>query len=114
MIGYEDEILQLKEIFLKEILLHVFMFEELKLRWTLEITEEIHNRNNVRKSETEFKLRFCVNTDVNSNSPLYKKREITIYKHDMEDWNTNPLRILQDCIFNWDYTKINEYFNDKK
>jgi hypothetical protein len=107
MIDHQSEIKNLKELFLKEVRQHVYMFDEFMLNWSVEIIEKTYTDQGYRFDNTDYELRFMVINKKNN-----KQRQVTIYNYNIEDWNTNPLRLLQDVVFNWDLTKINNYFND--
>lgn len=108
----KDELISYKDQFLKEIEQHKFMFKEFKLNWSLNIIQEESNRINASAHDIYHKLEFVVESWVNADK--VEKRRVTILEHDVDDADFNILAVLRNVVFNFDYTKINDYFNTVK
>jgi hypothetical protein len=107
----DNQVSQLKQLFLQEIRQHLYMFDSFKICWELQLIENVTNKFNHKSDSTEYLLRFKLYKDVGNR---IIEKQYTVYPHDFADFETNPLRLLQDMVFNWDYSKMYEFFNRKE
>ena len=104
MVGYEDEVMQYKDILIEEIEKHKFVFDNFRINWSVGLIEETNNEYNLLSKNTEFKLKFEIRKGEQS-------RVITLTKYDFEFDSENPMTKLKEVVFHWDYTKLYEFFN---
>lgn len=96
---------------LNEIDKHKHFLNEIRVSWSVELTEKTSNQ--YKTIVNEYYLTFRLFKRIPYMEDVLE-RKIHVYQHDLNNRNVDPLELANEVAYQWDYTALSNYFNIDK
>jgi hypothetical protein len=111
MSDYKTILIDAMNELIDDISKHKHFLDDMKVSWSVELTDKTSNQ--YKSIVNEYYLTFRLFKRIPYLEDVLERR-ISIYQYDLNDRNTNPLELLREAAYQWDYTALVNYFNIDK